>query len=704
MIAPVTNASPFFLTRVEVADTDYTVTQTNGLLIAYTSLTASRVINLPASSASIGQIIQIVDETGSCSPAIYLTLVPNGTDSINGKSALILNFPYASTSIENNGAGKWSVVSPNTQPQPPVSVTKEVTGFSDPENTVVTYDPVGRTITLTGNVAAYYQGALVSVLVPGWVSTAHPNTNGSWFLYFNGTSFVWQTTPWTFDQLMIAYVHYGATNKFALRECHGMMPYQAHFEFHNTTGTWRLSGGGMSSYVLASTTLADRRPAVAMTQVVDEDIISDNAALTAGGPYTQYYLTGIGTHAFVTGATDIVPLSGSQPYWNQYTASWGQTLMANNSYMTVWLVAAPASADTGSQGYRYFWVQGQTNGTLASEQALQISNLNLGDLTAVFTEFVPVGRVIIQYTAGNWSIAEADLITGTRVSATTSPSGSALTSVSHDTSLTGAGTPGSLLGVATTGVAAGTYNNLTVDATGRATGGTNVAYQAPYTNLTSIGSLANAAGWLYNNGSGTFTYSTPPITWGSITGAAAQAAPSGGWTGTMAMQALTATSASLTGSISVAYANPDIKAIIISATTTTNAVGMKFNNGGGNYYIGSSNSTGGRLFGGGAYSLSIGSESAVPLVFATNNTMRLSIDGSTGAASFGSNSVSMGALTATTTKTSVYTVATLPTGSDGLRAFVSDATATTFASTVVGGGTNHVPVYYDGGSSSWKVG
>src|SRR4030042_844362 len=33
-----------------------------------------------------------------------------------------------------------------------------------------------------------------------------------------------------------------------------------------------------------------------------------------------------------------------------------------------------------------------------------------------------------------------------------------------------------------------------------------------YTNLTSIGGLANAAGWLHNNGSGTFTYSTPSKT------------------------------------------------------------------------------------------------------------------------------------------------------------------------------------------------
>ncbi|HSA08091.1 MAG TPA: hypothetical protein P5099_01870 [Candidatus Moranbacteria bacterium] len=34
-------------------------------------------------------------------------------------------------------------------------------------------------------------------------------------------------------------------------------------------------------------------------------------------------------------------------------------------------------------------------------------------------------------------------------------------------------------------------------------------YQTAYTNLTSIGSLANGTGWLYNNGSGTFSYSTP---------------------------------------------------------------------------------------------------------------------------------------------------------------------------------------------------
>jgi hypothetical protein len=53
----------------------------------------------------------------------------------------------------------------------------------------------------------------------------------------------------------------------------------------------------------------------------------------------------------------------------------------------------------------------------------------------------------------------------------------------------------------------------------------------------------------------------------------------------------------------------------------------------------------------------------------------------------------------------IYTVATLPsaaTSGTGARAFVSDATATTFASTVAGGGANKVPVYSDG--TNWKIG
>jgi len=53
------------------------------------------------------------------------------------------------------------------------------------------------------------------------------------------------------------------------------------------------------------------------------------------------------------------------------------------------------------------------------------------------------------------------------------------------------------------------------------------------------------------------------------------------------------------------------------------------------------------------------------------------------------------------------TVALLPTcnsSNDGGRAFVTDATSSTFAASLAGSGSNHVPVYCDGGSSTWRVG
>ena len=145
------------------------------------------------------------------------------------------------------------------------TVTKEFTGFVAPENIIVTYDPTGRTITLTGTVEGYFQGQLVTSLVSGWVSDAHGTANGSWFLYYNGTAFVWSQTPWTFDMMMIAYVYYGASDKFAIRETHGLMPWQTHKELHETVGTYFNSGGDMAGYTPASTTPAARRPSVSAT-------------------------------------------------------------------------------------------------------------------------------------------------------------------------------------------------------------------------------------------------------------------------------------------------------------------------------------------------------------------------------------------------------------------------------------------------------
>ena len=64
-------------------------------------------------------------------------------------------------------------------------------------------------------------------------------------------------------------------------------------------------------------------------------------------------------------------------------------------------------------------------------------------------------------------------------------------------------------------------------------------------------------------------------------------------------------------------------------TTTTGASYMKFTNAGGNYYIGADSSAGDRMaIGGLAYGFTMTAESGRPLVFATSNTARMTIDSS----------------------------------------------------------------------------
>jgi hypothetical protein len=48
-----------------------------------------------------------------------------------------------------------------------------------------------------------------------------------------------------------------------------------------------------------------------------------------------------------------------------------------------------------------------------------------------------------------------------------------------------------------------------------------------------------------------------------------------------------------------------------------------------------------------------------------------------------------------------YTVSTLPAGSDGMTAYVTDAVSPTWHGTLTGGGTVHTPVYYSGSASAW---
>lgn len=331
-------------------------------------------------------------------------------------------------------------------------ITREPTGFTENQNVVVTYDDSARTITLTGTVNAYYKGAPVSALTSGWVSDPHSAVNDEYFLIYDGTSFSW-VSPATleFHDLFIAFVNYGAVDKWAIRECHGLMQWQSHQEAHEVTGTYRQSGGTLGDYTLASTTAADRRPSVTATVVKDEDIPTTNPLLAADGPYTQFTLSSTDTANFDIAGLDIVPLSGSRPYYNEFTGgAWQQTLISNAAYMSIWLVALPATADSTSQNYRYFWVQGQAeHNTLAGEQGVGARDVSLGEFSGLAPEYIFITQVIIRYIGADWNLIEIVDLIGSKGSFGSS-SGLFLSAVTTDVTLTGIGTVSDPLSVVTT--------------------------------------------------------------------------------------------------------------------------------------------------------------------------------------------------------------------------------------------------------------
>lgn len=95
----------------------------------------------------------------------------------------------------------------------------------------------------------------------------------------------------------------------------------------------------------------------------------------------------------------------------------------------------------------------------------------------------------------------------------------------------------------------------------------------------------------------------------------------------------------------------------------------------------------------GAYGFNIGTSNATGFGIATNGTLRVSIN-SAGLTTMGNGLNVTGAMSASTTlKSGGYIVATLPTGTAGERAYVTDATTPTYLGTLTGGGSVVCPVF-----------
>ena len=347
------------------------------------------------------------------------------------------------------------------------STIQAASGFSDPKNITITYNPSLRTITLTGTVLAYWKGKTIASLVSGWISDSHLENEGLWYLYYDGFNFIWTQTEWTYEVLQIALVHYSyatSSDRYAIRRDQGLMAWQTREALHESIGTYKETGGTLSDYVLSDTTSTNRRPSISECTLRDEDLITVNSFLPSDGPYTIFSLTSTGKTIFTLSSSDVIPLSGDNPYYNELSTTWNQTLMPSNSVATIWLLAVPVTSDVTSQLYRYIWVQPQwiTKSTSQLSGALAIARaaeelrlpieLNLGTFGITIPNFIVIDRITIQYTSGIWSgikwtIENVISINGNKFNLIGTPSGNFLSTIATDPTITGNGTVGNPLTV-----------------------------------------------------------------------------------------------------------------------------------------------------------------------------------------------------------------------------------------------------------------
>jgi len=306
-----------------------------------------------------------------------------------------------------------------------VSVTLRIekhTGFyssNDPRNKkiLVTYNG-DKTVTLNrsdGVFQGYYEGLPIAGLTNGYTSPAISETTptGLWFLYYNGTDVIWSQTPFLFSHCMItiAYFRTDGTFLFVVPETHGFMPESTHEELHKAIGAYGYSGNGVSGYTLNSTTATNRRPTFEAGVIADEDKFTDLALMN--GNYTRSWITSGGSITSDWNNTEIIPLNGARPIINVITNGLGsQVDITNNNYCAIFVFKIAVGADADSQRYRCVILQPQHQGTLTQMQAISFTNVNINGLAGISNEIIFTQKIIVRYTALNWTITSIENISG----------------------------------------------------------------------------------------------------------------------------------------------------------------------------------------------------------------------------------------------------------------------------------------------------
>ncbi len=98
--------------RVAVNDASYAA-QVTDRTIAYTAISSARTVTLPAAlNFTAGDTLLIVDESGSASSTVTISVALTGSDTIRGVSTarVAISSAYGSIMLESDGTSKWTML------------------------------------------------------------------------------------------------------------------------------------------------------------------------------------------------------------------------------------------------------------------------------------------------------------------------------------------------------------------------------------------------------------------------------------------------------------------------------------------------------------------------------------------------------------------------------------------------------------------
>ncbi len=303
------------------------------------------------------------------------------------------------------------------------AITEEPHGFPNWIDSTISFNPGTLTFTLAPTGASFdyfYHGRRVTKT--GAQNKVIPNTDGTWYLYYDGSDTLQASlVKWDFIlHVPVAIIHWNTTTVEGelAEERHGIvMDSITHKYLHTTVGTRYRSGLVISGYTLDTATDAAVTFGLTNGIIVDEDIeFNITHAAVPSNPFEQFlndpakipvwYRAGANGYWQKDAPTDFAfkNTAAGRVNYNQYTGgAWQQTETTNGRLCAVWLFG------TNNVLNPIISIQGQREDTTL---ALARSNNTLEALdlgTLPFEEMKVLYRIIIATSNGFGGTRKAEI-------------------------------------------------------------------------------------------------------------------------------------------------------------------------------------------------------------------------------------------------------------------------------------------------------